>query len=68
MKVIDNEGKRIDTFLAEKLNLSRSKVQKLIKDNLVTVNEKKVSVSYQVKLNDEIEVIEELDYELNVEP
>ena len=68
MKVIDNEGQRIDTFLAEKLNLSRSKVQKLIKDNLVTVNEKKVSVSYQVKLNDEIEVIEELDYELNVEP
>ena len=68
MKVIDNEGQRIDTFLAEKLNLSRSKVQKLIKDNLVTVNEKKVNVSYQVKLNDEIEVIEELDYELNVEP
>lgn len=68
MKVIDNEGQRIDTFLAEKLNLSRSKVQKLIKDNLVTVNEKNVNVSYQVKLNDEIEVIEELDYELNVEP
>ena len=38
IKVETQEAKRIDTYLAEKLQLSRSKVQRLIKDNLVTVN------------------------------
>lgn len=67
IKVEDNIGQRIDTFLAEKLNLSRSKVQKLVKDNQVTVNGKLVNVSYQVKLDDEIEVDNDLNYEMNVE-
>ena len=31
--VDDNEGLRIDSYLSEKLELSRSKVQKLIKEN-----------------------------------
>ena len=67
IKVEDNIGQRIDTFLAEKLELSRSKVQKLVKDNQVTVNGKLVNVSYQVKLDDEIEVDNDLNYEMNVE-
>lgn len=67
IKVEDNIGQRIDTFLAEKLDLSRSKVQKLIKDEQVKVNNKLVNVSYQVKLDDEIEVDNDLNYEMNVE-
>ena len=67
IKVIDNEGQRLDLYLSEKLDLSRSKVQKLIKDEQVTVNNKAVNVSYQVKLDDEIEVDSDLNYEMNVE-
>ena len=68
IKVEDNINTRLDSYLAEKLDLSRSKVQKLIKEDLVTVNGKNVNGSYQVKLNDEIEVNHDLNYEMNVEP
>ena len=68
IKVEDNINTRLDSYLAEKLDLSRSKVQKLIKEDLVTVNGKNVNGSYQVKLNDEIEVNDDLNYEMNVEP
>ena len=68
MIVKENDGLRIDSYLANELDLSRSKVQKLIKDGLVLVNGNKVSNSYTVKLNDEIEVNDDLNYDINVEP
>ena len=65
--VEDNEGIRIDSYLSEKLELSRSKVQKLIKEDKVKVNGKIVSNSYLVKTDDEIIVDDNLDYSINVE-
>ena len=68
IKVETEVNSRLDSYLSEQLELSRSKVQKLIKENLVTVNGKNVNGSYQVKLNDEIEVNDDLDYEMKVDP
>ena len=68
IKVEEEITSRLDTYLAEKLELSRSKIQKLIKEDLVTVNGKNVNGSYQVKLNDEIEINDDLDYEMKVDP
>lgn len=68
IKVEEEKNIRLDSYLAEKLELSRSKVQKLIKENLVTVNGKNVNGSYQIKLNDEIEVNDDLNYEIKIEP
>ena len=65
--VEDNEGIRIDSYLSEKLELSRSKVQKLIKEDKVKVNGKVISNSYLVKIDDEIIVDDDLDYSINVE-
>ena len=68
IQVINNAEKRIDSYLAEELNLSRSKIQKLIKQELVTVNEKTISNNYVVKLGDSIFVNDDLNYDISVEP
>lgn len=51
-------GERIDKFLAQKLDKSRSLVQKLIKDELVLVNGVVVKTNYSVAGGDEIDVIQ----------
>ena len=66
--VTEEESLRIDSYLAQKLELSRSKIQKLIKEDLITVNDKTVNANYLVKQNDKIEIKDELNYEINIEP
>lgn len=51
----EDQGIRVDLFISEKLNeVSRSYVQKLIDEDLLRVNGKKVKSSYKVNTNDEI--------------
>lgn len=50
-------GKRLDAYLAQQIeNRSRSRIQKMIDDGDVLVNEKQVKSSYKVQNNDTIEV------------
>ncbi len=67
IEVVEEVDSRLDSYLSEKLEVSRSKVQKLIKEKLVNVNGKVVSSSYQVKQGDMIEVNDDLNYETKVE-
>lgn len=62
-------GKRLDAYLAQQIeNRSRSRIQKMIDDGDVLVNEKQVKSSYKVQPNDTIEVeLTELPTE-NFEP
>lgn len=52
-----DEGRRLDAFLADKVaGWSRSRLQKLIDDGDVLVNQKAVKSSYKIRGGDEIEV------------
>ncbi|MCH5249631.1 MAG: RluA family pseudouridine synthase [Lachnospiraceae bacterium] len=52
---LDDEDERIDKWISNTLqDLSRSYIQKLIKDDLVFVNGKPQKASYRVKVDDEI--------------
>ena len=65
--VVDCENIRIDKYLIDKLNISRSKVQKLIENDNVLVNDKIVKASYIIKLDDIITVDNNLLEEISIE-
>lgn len=54
--IVEHGGERIDKFLAQQLDKSRSLIQKLIKDELVLVNGEVVKTNYSVADGDEIDV------------
>ncbi|MBQ3419175.1 MAG: RluA family pseudouridine synthase [Erysipelotrichaceae bacterium] len=59
---IDNVDLRLDYFLALNTPLSRSNIQKLIKDGSITVNGKRSKNAYKTAINDEIKIL----YEENI--
>lgn len=69
-KIIVNENNnlRIDTYLIEILNFSRSKIQKMLKENYITVNDKKVKNSYLLKEHDIIKIEDYVEELPNVLP
>ncbi len=59
---------RLDQYLADTLEISRSKIQKLIKDDRITVDGKNVNASYLVKENEIIDVDDDLSFEIHINP
>ncbi len=53
---VEQENIRIDKYLAEKLELSRSKIQKMIEEGDILINGKRVSSNYKTKLRDKVEI------------
>lgn len=49
-------GKRIDKFLTEETEYTRSKIQKMLEDGYILVNNSKVKTSYQLKEQDNITI------------
>ena len=58
IRVEENSGIRIDKFLINSTDMSRSKIQKLIDDDYILVNDKSVKTSYIVKNGDIITINE----------
>ena len=56
--ISDVSGIRIDQYLTSKLNITRSKIEKMIKEGNIKVNGNIIKKSYILNLNDEI-LIEE---------
>ena len=57
LKVTDlDKSVRIDKYLSDNTDLTRNKIQKLIDDENILVNNKKIKNSYKVSNNDEITI------------
>ncbi len=63
---VDEQGIRLDVFLANKLDFSRSKVQKLLSDNKITVNGLSAKSKQLTCIGDEIlvEIVEPTELEV----
>jgi len=57
---------RIDKYLIEKLEFSRSKIQRMIDSKHILVNQKPTKNSYQLKVGDEITIKENYTEEVDV--
>ena len=72
--IVDKDGIRIDDYVKDVLNISRSKVEKMILDDDLTVNDKKIKKSYLVKkgdiityqLKEEVNYLEPIKMDLNI--
>lgn len=53
---VKNKDKRIDQYLVKELQISRSKIGKMIEQNLVLLNGVSVKPSTSVNINDQIEI------------
>lgn len=67
INVIDNED-RLDKYLLDKIEVSRSKLQKMIENGNVLVNGNKVKNSYVVKIDDEITIAENYQEKIDILP
>ena len=65
--IAKKEYLRIDQYLSDELDLSRSKIQKIIKSDKVSVNDKIVSSNYKIAEGDIIEIDDEMNFDINIE-
>ena len=66
--VEENENKRLDIFLTEKLDMTRSAIKNLLDENKIKVNQKFVKAGYKVSKNDCIEIESLEKHELTAKP
>lgn len=66
MEYLLEENNRLDKYISEKLNISRSKIQKLVDDGNILVNGKNTKSSYLLKYGDVIDTNLELDREIDI--
>ena len=64
--VADEDNIRVDSYLSNKLDYSRSKIVKMIKDGVVLVNGKSIKSSYILKSEDIIYIGEYKEEDMNI--
>ena len=62
------KDERIDVFLSKETELTRTRIQQLIKDGMITVNGKKIKSSYKLEEEDKVEIIIPKIQEMELKP
>ncbi len=65
---VEDSNARIDKYLQEHSEYSRSQIEKMIDQNCFTVNDKPIKSSYKVKEQDEIKMIKDFDFKTDIKP
>ena len=68
VKVVESNNERIDKYLSNNTELSRTLISKMIEDEYILVNNKKTKNNYKVKDNDTITIKNNYIKENNIEP
>ena len=68
MEFVVEKSERIDKYLIDKLDMSRSKIQKLIDNGNILVNGKNVKSSYTLKIDDVVNVDDDYEWEVDIVP
>ena len=68
-RLIEDEiNLRIDSYLSNELDYSRSKIVKMLKDGVILVNGKRIKPSYILKKDDVLTIGEYVEEEMSIEP
>ena len=66
--IVEEENLRIDKYLAEKTEFSRSTIAKMIENEFILVNDKKTKNNYLIKIGDKISINEDFIEPLDITP
>lgn len=67
MELIVDSSLRIDKYLMDKLDISRSKIKRMIESSNILVNDKSVKASYNVSVGDSIYINDDYTEEVSIE-
>ena len=68
IKIEEDLNVRIDVYLSNELDYSRSKIVKMISDGTILVNGKNIKNSYSLKKDDVISIGEYVEEDMDIEP
>ena len=68
IKISEEVNVRLDQYLSDEINYSRSQIQKMIKDNNILVNGNSIKNSCSLKIGDVISITEPVINSLSAEP
>ena len=68
MKLVVEEKIRIDKYLIDKLDYSRSKIQRMIEKGAILVNGNNIKNSYRLNVGDEIDIDDSYEEDIDIVP
>ena len=66
--IVEEDNIRIDKYLSNHTTYSRTTIDKMLKENLILVNNKQVKPSYKVEINDSISIPDDYIKEQDINP